>query len=188
MSPETDEVESILAALDEATDRPLTPGDVGRLKEALFENRTAFRDVLYSDRSYFVIGSYGAEEERRLETVKDVLAGRRSDDHAFLMKDVPEFTRNFTLKFHVLARRVDHVVGVFEHDRGGHEWEAGALSSAPLRGKTWALKRVYATKEEERAAFDAMLAHFLELLNERGRLVEWATDEELRERVASRIP
>lgn len=187
-SDETDEVESILDALDEATDRPLTPDDVGRLKGALFENRAAFRDVLYGDQSYFVIGSYDAEEERRLEMVKTVLDGRRPNDHAFLMKDVPEFTRNFTLKFHVLARRVDRVVGVFEHDRGGHEWEAGALSAAPLRGKTWALKRAYPTTEEERAAFDAMLAHFLELLDERDRLVEWTTDEELRERAETRIP
>lgn len=35
-SDETDDVESILDALDEATDRPLTPDDVGRLKGALF--------------------------------------------------------------------------------------------------------------------------------------------------------
>lgn len=104
------------------------------------------------------------------------------------MKDVPDFARNFALKFHVLARRVDYVVGVFEHDRGGHEWEAGALSAPPLRRKTWALKRAYPTDAEERDAFDAMIAHFFELLSEEDRLVEWRTDAELRERTRSEIP
>lgn len=104
------------------------------------------------------------------------------------MKDIPEFAQNFTLKFRVLSRRSDYVVDVFEHNRGDHGWKAGALSSPPLRAKTWAAKRAYATESEEYDAFDAMMAHFFELLAEQGRLLERTTDEELHERVRADVP
>ncbi|MFC7232882.1 hypothetical protein ACFQMM_18775 [Saliphagus sp. GCM10025308] len=178
-------VDDVLDTLETTADRSLTPEDVQALKRAVFEDHNAFIRVLYSDRSYFVIGSYGDEEETRLVAVRDVLDERRSNDHAFLMKEVPEFTTNFALKFHVLVRRVDTVVGVFEHNRGGHEWEAGALSHPPLREKTWALKRAYENREAEYEAFDAMIAHFFELLDEDGRLLEWSSESELRERTDS---
>lgn len=184
----SEQVAAILDDLEAVTDRPLTPEDVQALKHALFEEPAAFTEILFSDRAYFVIGSYNTGEEKRLLAVKQVLAGRRPDDHAFLMKDVPDFTRNFALKFHVLSRRVDSVVGVFEHNQGGHEWEAGALSVPPLRAKTWALKRAYATKAEEREAFDAMIAHFFDLLAERGQLLEWTTDAELHKQTETEIP
>lgn len=77
---------------------------------------------------------------------------------------------------------------MFEHNRGGHEWEAGGLSSPPLRAKTWAAKRAYGTESEERDAFDAMIAHFFELLAEQGQLLEWTTDEELHDRVRIDVP
>lgn len=183
-----EQVVAILDDLEAVADRALTPDDVQDLKRALFEEPAAFSEVLYSENSYFVIGSYNNDEEQRLVSVKQLLAERRPDDHAFLMKDIPEFTQNFALKFHVLSRRSDYVVGVFEHNRGGHEWEAGALSSPPLRAKTWAAKRAYETESDERDAFDAMIAHFFELLAERGRLLEWTTDEELHDRVRTDVP
>ncbi|WP_331232242.1 hypothetical protein [Natronorarus salvus] len=183
-----DVVTLILNDLKEVADRPLTPTDIQDLKDALFESDAVFSRVLESDRSYFVTGSYNPREEQRLLAVKQALAGRRVGDHAFLMKDVPAFTSNFVLKFHVLIRRTDVVVGVFEHNRGGHEWEAGALSEPSLRRKTWILKRKYATEKEEREAFDAMLAHFFELIDEHGHLLHWRTDTELIEHTESEIP
>ena len=183
-----DHVAAILDDLEAVADRPLTPEDVQAFKDAVFEDSAAFTDILYSDRAYFIIGSYNTEEEERLLSVKQVLTGRRTGDHAFLMKEVTEFTRNFALKFHVLSRRADFVVGVFEHNQGGHEWEAGALSLPPLRTKTWALKRTYATRAEEREAFDAMIAHFFDLLADHNQLLEWTTGTELREQTKSEIP
>ena len=181
-------VDDVLDALETTADRALTPADLQALKRAVFEDPDTFSRVLYSDRTYFVIGSYGGEEESRLETVRDVLEQRRPADHAFLMKEVPEFTTNFALKFHVLARRVETVVGIFEHNRGGHEWEAGVVSTPTLRPKTWALKRTYRDREAEYEAFDAMIAHFFAWLDEEGRLLEWTTEAVLRERTATDIP
>lgn len=157
------------------------------LENPVFDEPVGFSAVLHSERAYLVIGSYVPEEERRLRTVERVLDGRRADDHAFLLKDLPDFARNLALEFHVLARRVDYVVGVYEHYRGGHEWEAGALSAPPPRQKTWVSKRTYPTEAEEREAFDAMIAHFFDLLAEEDRLVEWRTVAELRERTRSEV-
>lgn len=184
----TDQVTAILDDLEAVTDRPLTPEDVQALKNTLFEDAAEFTKILYSDRAYFVIGSYNTDEEKRLLEVRQILTKRRSGDHAFLMKEVPNFTQNFALKFHVLSRRTDFVVGIFEHNRGGHEWEAGALSLPPLRTKTWALKRAYTTKAEEREAFDAMIVHFFNLLADHSRLIEWTTDTELHEQTKTEIP
>lgn len=185
----TDEiVTSILEDLDEVSDRPLTPEDVQALKDAVFAEPEAFEGILASERSYFVIGSYNPEETRRLRTVEELLANRRPGDHAFLMMDLPAFTRNFALKFHVLVRRTDYVVGVFEHNRGGHEWEAGALSSPSVRHRTWVLKRDYPTDEDERKAFDAMIADFFALLDELGQLLRWTDEAELEALVEAEIP
>lgn len=179
---------AIADEIERIADRPLTPGDVQALKNALFDESDGFQAVLQSERAYLVIGIYSGAEKRRFRTVKDVLGQRRADDHAFLLADLPDFARNLALKFHVLARRVDYVVGVFEHNRGGHEWEAGALSAPSLRRKTWVLKRAYPTDAEERRAFDAMIAHFFDLLAEEGQLIEWRTDAELREGTRSKVP
>lgn len=183
-----DVVASIIEDLEEVSDRPLTPDDVQALKDAVFAEPEAFEAVLTSEQSYFVIGSYNTEEERRLLLVKQILANRRAGDHAFLMKDLPAFTRNFALKFHVLIRRTDYVVGVFEHNRGGHEWEAGALSSPPVRHRTWILKRDYPTTEAEHEAFDAMIADFFGLVDEFGQLLLWTDEAELEELAENEIP
>ncbi|MCU4971746.1 hypothetical protein OB955_03210 [Halobacteria archaeon AArc-m2/3/4] len=183
-----EDVADVLDDLEEVSDRPLTPKDVQDLKRALFGDPAAFTKILYSDRSYFVIGSYNDEEAKRLLTVSQVLTRRRTNDYSFLMKDIPEFTANFALKFHVLVRRVDYVVGVFEHNRGGHEWEAGALSHPPLLEKVWLLKREYPTTDAERDAFDAMIAHFFDLIEDRNQLLEWTTDDELRKQTETKIP
>ena len=127
-------------------------------------------------------------QQRRLVAVTQILANRRAGDHAFLMKNLPAFTQNFALKFHVLIRRTDYVVGVFEHNRGGHEWEAGALSSPPVRHRTWILKREYPTTEAEHEAFDAMIADFFALIDELGQILLWTDEAELEELAENEIP
>lgn len=162
--------------------RAVTPEQHQRLKRAVFGD--AFDDLVASDRSYFVIGSYDEGEKRRLLLVRDALAGRGPGTHAFLMDDVPEAWEFWTTKFKILASRADYVVGVFEHSRGGHAWEAGYVDHERFRRKSHVLKREYETEEAEREAFDAMFAHFLAALDERGRVYPWSDDDELREQVA----
>ena len=126
-----EQIAVILDDLEAVADRALTPDDIQALKRALFEEPATFPEILYSDNSYFIIGSYNTDEEQRLVSVKQLLTERGPDNHAFPMKDISEFTQNFAPKFHVLSRRSDYVVGISEHNRGGHEWEAGVVSSPP---------------------------------------------------------
>lgn len=185
-------VTDIASAIDLFVDEPLTPQELERLKRTLYEERTVFEDVLESGCSYLLIGSYGTErrsgaELDRLERVEFVLDNRHDGHHAFLLRDVPALADNFVLTFYVLCLRVDFVVGVFEHNEGGHEFEAGLV--APTNDcDLWALKREYDTGAEERDAFDAMLAHYFELLESKGRLLRWRTEGELLELARTEIP
>lgn len=177
------------SAIDETTaDGPtgtISPQQYRRLKDAVFGE--AFEDLVFSDRRYFVIGSYDDGEKRRLLLVRDRLDARGDGVYAFLMDDVPEAWEFWTTKFKVLASRADHVVGVFEHSHGGHEWEAGYVAHERFRRKSHVLKRAYSTEEREREAFDGMFAHFLERMAELGRVYLWTDEDELLEQVA-RIP
>ena len=185
-------VTDVGTAIEQLLDEPLSPAELERLKRTLFEERALFEEVLFSDCSYLVIGSYGTEERAnveidRLERVRFVLDNRHGDHHAFLLRDVPTLADNFVLTFFVLCLRVDYVVGVFEHNEGGHEFEAGLV--APTNAiDVWVLKREYDTDDEERSAYDAMLAHYFDLLDEKGRLLQWKTEDELLERTQVEIP
>jgi hypothetical protein len=91
------------------------------------------------------------------------------------------------LQFLVAARRADHVVGVFEHSVGGHEFESGALAllqSVDL----WLLKREYETEAAEREQYDGMMADFFELVERRETLRRWRDDSELVALAATEIP
>lgn len=165
--------------------RAVTPEQHQQLKRAVFGD--AFDDLAASGRSYFVLGSYDDGEKRRLILVRDALAGRGPDTHAFLMDDFPEAWEYWTTKFKILASRADYVVGVFEHSRGGHAWESGYIDHERFRQKSHVLKREYETEAAEREAFDAMFAHFLAVMDGFGRVYRWSDDAELREQVG-RIP
>lgn len=66
----------------------------------------------------------------------------------------------------------------------GDRGPLGATTSSEDVG----LKLTYPTEAGEREAFDAMIAHFFDLLAEEDRLVERRTDAELRERTRSEVP
>ena len=196
MAEESHDVDGLVTDVGDAIrrflDEPLTPAELERLKRTLYEGRTVYEDVLTSDCSYLLIGSYGTEERERveidrLERVRFVLDNRHDGHHAFLLRDVPTLAENFVLTFYVLALRVDYVVGVFEHNEGGHEFEIGLV--APTNAAdVWALKREYDTEAAERDAYDAMLAHYFELLDERGRLLTWESEDELLEVARNGVP
>lgn len=155
----------------------LSPEQHQDLKDAVFGE--TFREMLFADVSYFVLGSYGDEEKERLLLVRDELRAR-DGAYAFLMNEMPEAWEYWTTKFVIFANRADYVVGVFEHNRGGHEWEAGQLDRAEYRPKTHLLKREYDSEERERAHFDAMFAHYLAKMDEQlGQVYHWTDEAEL---------
>lgn len=189
MSGERDFESVVTETADYAGKEAVTPEQYRDLKAAVFG--AEFGALAFSDRSYFVIGSYddgerypldGTGERYRLELVRDQLRARDAA-YAFTMDDFPEAWEYWTAKFKVLASRSDHVVGVFEHSHGGHAWESGYIDHEEHRRKSHVLKREYASEETERKAFDAMFAHFLETMAEQGRLYPWSDETELLEQV-----
>lgn len=171
--------------------RKLTPEELEDLKRGLSED-IVLETLLYSERSYFVLGSYGTDEKDqqelvRLELVRDVLDERHPSHHAFLLSELPDFYPNWVVQFAVAAHRVDHVVCVFEHSFGGHEFEAGVLTL--LRSHDlWVLKRAYDSESKEREHFDGMMAHFFELVKERDELRTWRDERELETLASEELP
>lgn len=173
-------------------DRKLTPEEFETLKGGL-SDEVVLEALLYGERSYFVIGSYGTDErdgaeKERLVTVRNTLEERHPDHHAFLLDDLPEFYPNWVVQFFVAVRRVDHIVGVFEHSFGGHEYEAGVLTPLSHLHEMWILKRVYESESRERSHFDGMMADFFGLVAERETYLEWSTERELKRLAAEEIP
>lgn len=167
--------------------RSLTPEEYEQLKRAVAELTPIFRH----DRSYFVLGSYGTPEVRRLQLVKDRL-NRRPDAYAFLMIDVRREWTNAYLKFRLLADYVDVIVGVAEHDGGGFLVEQGAVvTERAYFEKTHFLKREYGgldaaaidTDADPDAPYSGMQTPLFELADEAGRLHTWQTESELEARV-----
>ena len=184
-SPETVEelAERAEAHLHE---RSLTPEEYEAIKGAIAE----LSPIFSSDRSYFVLGSYGESEIRRLQLVKDRL-NRRPGTYAFLMVDVRSEWTNTYLKFRLLADYADVIVGVAEHARGGFLVEQGYFTA--LEGyfaKTHVLKREYEgldpdaidTSVDVDDPYSGMQTAIFDMLEEAGRLHRWRTEEDLRER------
>jgi len=176
--------DAVLADADEhLPGRSLTPEEYEHLKRAVGELTPIFRH----DRSYFVLGSYGTPEVRRLQLVKDRL-NRRRDAYAFLMVDVRREWTNTYLKFRLLADYADLIVGVAEHDGGGFLVEQGTVVTEPdYFEKTHFLKREYDgldaaaidTDADPSAPYSGMQTPLFELADEAGRLHTWRTESEL---------
>ena len=187
-----------MAAMDDSTwevvDRlggqpgeELTPERVEAVQTAMHEDLGRFVDAT----SYFVLGSYDVDERPRLEAVRDALASEAEpssgDDtvDAFLMDEIMDLSELFTSKFKLLVSYADHIVGVYEHSRGGHAWEAGYVDQASYRDRTRAFYRTYETDEKQHAASDGMFAHDLLSLDRVDRAHTWATTDELLAEVAA---
>lgn len=151
-------LEEVLDEYETFTDRRIDRSDYTSLKRAISTDAVTIAE---SDRSFFVVGSYGADEGDRLRLVADRL---NSTGRSFLLKDLEAFDSLllWTTQFKVMAKRSTHVVGVYEHSDGGHEWEAGWLDHEPYRDKLTVFKRDYPDLDDRDEPFDGMFAHFLE--------------------------
>lgn len=156
------------------------------LKQAIL---TDVVPIAEADRSFFLLGSYGDAEEERLQLIADRL---ESVGEPFLLKDLDAFDSLllWTTQFKVMANRSTHLVGVYEHSAGGHEWEAGWLDHEPYREKFTIFKRDYPDQDERDEPFDGMFAHFLETMGALDRLYRFearddASNRTVEQRLAS---
>lgn len=176
---------AVVDRLGEQPGETLTPERVEAIQTAMHDDLGRFVDTT----SFFVLGSYGDEERARLERVRDRIeseaapASTDSDATAFLMDDILDITEFFTSKFKLLVSYADHVVGVYEHSRGGHAWEAGYIDQPAYRDRTMAFYRVYESDEEQYEAYDGMFAHYLLSMERVDRARTWETTQDLLDRV-----
>lgn len=169
-------------------DDELSPEAIERLMDAAMTDEL-LRNFGYSDVAYLVIGNFDEPQKSRLHSVRDELAAREGSHFAFLLNEIgDQVWDNFVVKFKIFADRVDFVVGVFEDNEGGHELEIAELDRERYQRKTRVFKQEYLTVEAERDAYDAMLAHLFEIMDNRGQLYRWETEAELLELVAEYVP
>lgn len=182
--------ESTIAAEDVAEkateylyDRSLTPEDYEEFKHSVAE----LSPIFTTDRAYFVLGSYGRLEIRRLQLVKDRL-NRRPDSYAFLMVDIRSEWTNTYVKFRVLADYTDVIVGVAEHAHGGFLVEQGYVTALEdYFEKTHVFKRDYETLDtadlettvDPENPYSGMQTAIFEMLESAERLCRWSTEDDL---------
>ncbi|WP_255153081.1 hypothetical protein [Halorarius halobius] len=161
----------------------ITPEEYEALKQSVAE----LSPIFSADRAYFVLGSYGQPEIRRLQLVKDRL-NRRVDTYAFLMVDVRSEWTNTYLKFRLLADYTDYIVGVAEHAQGGFLVEQGYFTALEeYFGKTHVCQREYDdlnlddldTGVDIENPYSGMQTAIFEMLEESGRLYRWTTEDDL---------
>jgi len=139
-----------------------------------------------ADTVIFVIGNYDDPQKERVEAVRDQLSDLRAGDEAFILEDIDPETiawENFYVKFRVLLEGSDCVIGVFEDNDGGHELELGEADLS----STYILKRDYGQAsiddDVEYEKYDAMLGTLFEMMDNRGHLLSWTSEDELRDAV-----
>ena len=161
----------------------LTPQKYEALKQSIAE----LSPIFSAERAYFVLGSYGQPEIRRLQLVKDRL-NRRADVYAFLMVDIRSEWTNTYLKFRLLADYTDYIVGVAEHSQGGFLVEQGYFTAVEeYFAKTHVCKREYDEIDTEEIdtsvdvenPYSGMQTAIFEMLENGGRLHRWTTEDEL---------
>jgi len=167
----------------------LTPEEYEALKQSVAE----LTPIFSAERSYFVLGSYGKPEIRRLQLVKDRL-NRQPGAYAFLMVDIRSEWTNTYLKFRLLADYTDIIVGVAEHAQGGFLVEQGYFTALEKYFmKTHVFKREYEdvdadaidTAVDIEHPFSGMQTSIFDMLDEAGRLCRWSTESDLVECVES---
>ena len=161
----------------------LTPQEYEALKQSVAE----LSPIFSAEHAYFVLGSYGQPEIRRLQLVKDRL-NRRTDAYAFLMVDIRSEWTNTYLKFRLLADYMDYIVGVAEHSQGGFLVEQGYFTALEeYFVKTHVCKREYSGVDAEDIdtgvdvtnPYSGMQTAIFKLLEEGGRLHRWTTEDDL---------
>lgn len=161
----------------------LTPEEYEALKQSVAE----LTPIFSAECSYFVLGSYGQPEIRRLQLVKDRL-NRQQDAYAFLMVDIRSEWTNTYLKFRVLADYTDVIVGIAEHSHGGFLVEQGYFTALDeYFAKTHVFKREYDTVDTDAIdtgvnidnPYSGMQTAIFEMLDDADRLCRWTTEDDL---------
>jgi hypothetical protein len=184
MGADPDTVEEVVERAERHLhDVSLSPAEYEAIKHSVAE----FEPIFSADRAYFVLGSYGTPEIRRLQLVKDRL-NRRAGAYAFLMVDVRSEWTNTYLKFRLVADYADAIVGVAEHSRGGFLVEQGYFTALKdYFAKTHVLKREYDgwdrddvdTDVDPENPYSGMQTSIFEMLDDAGRLGRWRTEDDL---------
>jgi len=163
----------------------LTPEEYEALKQSVAE----LTPIFSTGNSYFVLGSYGHPEIRRLQLVKDRL-NRKPNAYAFLMVDIRSEWTNTYLKFRLLADYADRIVGVAEHAQGGFLVEQGYFTALEKYfTKTNVFKRVYDSLDADAIdtnidldnPYSGMQTAIFEMLDDAGRLYQWTDEDDLAE-------
>jgi hypothetical protein len=184
MSDDSPTVEELAEKADEYLHEASLPPEA---YEALKHSVAEFTPIFSAERAYFILGSYGRPEIRRLQLVKDRL-NRRPDAYAFLMIDVRSEWTNTYLKFRLLADYTDFIVGVVEHSRGGFLVEQGYFTALESYfTKTRVLQREYANLDTETVdtgvdvdnPYSGMQTSIFDMLDDVDRLCRWATEDDL---------
>ncbi|WP_138005485.1 hypothetical protein [Halalkalirubrum salinum] len=161
----------------------LTPEEYEALKQGVAE----LTPIFSAEKAYFVLGSYGQPEIRRLQLVKDRL-NREPGAYAFLMVDIRSEWTNTYLKFRILADYTDTIVGVAEHSQGGFLVEQGYFTALEeYFTKTHVFKREYDPLDLEMVdtgvtsenPYSGMQTVIFEMLDDGGRLCRWVTEDDL---------
>lgn len=161
----------------------LTPEEYEALKQSVAE----LTPIFSAEKAYFVLGSYGQPEIRRLQLVKDRL-NREPGAYAFLMVDIRSEWTNTYLKFRMLADYTDTIVGVAEHSQGGFLVEQGYFTALEeYFTKTHVFKREYDPLDLEMVdtgvtsenPYSGMQTAIFEMLDDGGRLCRWVTEDDL---------
>ena len=184
MSEEPVTVDELTEKADEYLhEASLTPTEYEALKQSVAE----LTPIFSAESSYFVLGSYGTPEIRRLQLVKDRL-NRQPGAYAFLMVDIRSEWTNTYLKFRLLADYTDVIVGVAEHAQGGFLVEQGYFTALEeYFAKTYVFKREYDTIDADAVdtnvdvnnPYSGMQTAIFEMLDDAGRLCQWTSEDDL---------
>ncbi|WP_336022676.1 hypothetical protein [Halobellus salinisoli] len=184
MSDEPVTVDELAEKADEYLhEGSLTPEEYEALKQSVAE----FTPIFSAGNSYFVLGSYGHPEIRRLQLVKDRL-NRKPDAYAFLMVDIRSEWMNTYLKFRLLADYTDLIVGVAEHAQGGFLVEQGYFTALEeYFTKTYVFKRKYDSLDADAIdtsididnPYSGMQTAIFDMLDDAGRLYQWTSGDDL---------
>ncbi|NGM71262.1 hypothetical protein G6M89_20025 [Natronolimnobius sp. AArcel1] len=170
-------------AEDYLHDASLMPKEYETLKQGVAE----LSPIFSAERAYFVLGSYGQPEIRRLQLVKDRL-NRQPGVYAFLMVDIRSEWTNTYLKFRLLADYTDQIVGIAEHSQGGFLVEQGYFTALEeYFAKTHVFQRDYESLDLDDVntgvtsenPYSGMQTSIFEMLDEGDRLYRWATEDDL---------
>ena len=175
MPPDSDSLPDLTEISEKATE--YLHGETLSLEEyeSLSNAISELTPLVQTDSTYFVLGSYGREEIRRLQLVKDKL-NRRPNSYAFLMVDIRGEWKNGVYKFRVLADFSDYIIGVVEHDQSGFLVEQGLfVAEESYFEKTHVLQREY----DDNWPYSWMQEGIFELLECNGRLYTWKNEDEL---------